>query len=150
MTIFVDADACPRPVKDILYRAAERVKINLVLVANQSMVHPRSPYISMQVVGRGFDVADDWIAEQATAADLVITHDIPLAAAVAEKGGVCIDPRGDVIDATNAAARLRIRDFMEARRQDGEMTGGPPPFGDKDKRKFAASLDRWLSRHARR
>jgi uncharacterized protein YaiI (UPF0178 family) len=145
-TIWVDADATPRPVKDILYRAADRTGIEVVLVANQPLHTPRSHNVRSLVVGKGFDVADEHIAEQVDDGDLVITADIPLAAAVAEKGAIVIDPRGDIIDASNAAARKALRDRNEILRNAGLLTGGgPKAYGDRDKRKFAGALDRWLA-----
>lgn len=149
MPIYVDADACPRPVKDMLFRAADRVPIAVVLVANQPLRLPKSKWVTQQVVGRGFDVADEWIADQVQPGDLVITADVPLAAAVVENGGTVIDPRGQVIDASNAQARLTMRDFMEQQREAGEVFGGPKPYGDRDKRNFAAALDRFLARRPR-
>ncbi len=146
MKIWVDADATPRPVKDMLFRAADRVGIELILVANQTLNTPRSRWISSIVVGRGFDVADEFIAEKVESGDLVITADVPLAAAAVEKGAVVIGPRGDVTDTSNARQRLAARDRNEERRLSGEMLGGPKPFNDRDKRKFAGSLDRWLAK----
>jgi len=144
--IFVDADASPRPVKEILFRAADRVPIEVILVANQPLRLPKSRFVRLEVVGRGFDVADEWIAEQVEPGDLVITADVPLAAAVVESGGTVIDPRGQVTDASNAAARLTMRNFMEEQREAlGEGFGGPRPYGDRDKRTFAGALDRWLA-----
>jgi uncharacterized protein YaiI (UPF0178 family) len=146
MKIWVDADATPRPVKEILYRAAERKQLELVLVANQPMVHPRSKWIRSVVVKKGFDVADEYIAEHVEEGDLVITADVPLAAAVVENGGSCIDPRGEVIDARNARQRLAARNRNEDQRLAGVMTGGPKPYSDRDKRTFAGALDRFLAR----
>ncbi|MEZ4318020.1 MAG: YaiI/YqxD family protein [Myxococcota bacterium] len=143
--IWVDADATPRAVKEMLYRAAQKRGVQLTLVANQWMLTPKSPNIHMQVVGQGFDVADEYIAEHVSTGDLVISADVPLAAAVVEKGAVCVDPRGQIIDATNANARLAMRDFMETMRESGEQMGGPAPYSDKDKRRFAAVLDRFLA-----
>lgn len=148
MRIWVDADACPRAVKEMLYRAADRVKVEVVLVANQPLRLPRSRYVRSVVVGRGFDVADEHIVESVEPGDLIITADVPLAAAAVERGGTVIDPRGEVIDASNAAARLTMRNFMEQQREAGELMGGPSAYGDRDKRKFAAALDRYLSRNA--
>ncbi|MCB9675032.1 MAG: YaiI/YqxD family protein [Alphaproteobacteria bacterium] len=143
--IWVDADATPRAVKEMLYRAAQRRGIQLVLVANSWLQIPKSPQIRLEVVGKGFDVADEYIAENVSSGDLVISADIPLAAAVVERGAVCLDPRGNVIDATNANARLAMRDFMETMRESGEAVGGPKAYSDKDKHRFAAALDRWLA-----
>ena len=145
-TIWVDADAAPRAIKEILYKAAIRVKMPLVLVANQPLHTPKSIWITTRQVGKGFDVADEWIAEQVQKGDLVITQDIPLAAAVVEKGAHVIDVRGEVIDKGNARSRLAARDRNEALREAGVLTGGPKPFSDRDKRQFAGSLDRWLAR----
>ncbi len=145
-TIWVDADAAPRAIKEILYKAAIRVKMPMVLVANSPLYTPNSVWITTRQVGKGFDIADEWIEEQVHKGDLVITQDIPLAAAVVEKGAHVIDVRGEVIDKTNAKARLAARDRNEALRESGMQTGGPKPFSDKNKRQFAGSLDRWLAR----
>ena len=150
MTIWVDADAAPRPVKDILFRAAERVQIEVVLVANQPLRTPPSSFVRAVVVGKGFDVADEYIAEHVQNGDLVITADVPLAAAAVERGALCIDPRGQVTDASNAASRLTMRNFMEQQREAGELSGGPKAYRDRDKRAFAAALDRWLAAQQRR
>lgn len=145
-TIWVDADAAPRAIKEILYKAAIRVKMPLVLVANQPLHTPTSKWITSRQVGKGFDVADEWIADQVQSGDLVITQDIPLAAAVVEKGAYVIDVRGEVIDKGNARSRLAARDRNEALRESGVLTGGPKPFSARDKRQFAGALDRWLAR----
>ncbi len=142
--IWVDADATPRAVKEMLYRAAERTGITVILVANQWLNVPRSPYIQMQVVGKGFDVADEYIADHVEEGHLVITSDIPLAAAVVEKGAIAVDSRGDVIDASNAEARLARRNVLEMLRESGVMQGGPSAYSDRDKRTFAAVLDKWI------
>ncbi|MCB9672633.1 MAG: YaiI/YqxD family protein [Alphaproteobacteria bacterium] len=144
--IWVDADATPRAVKEMIYRASQRTGEKVILVANQWFQTPRSPTIELRVVGKGFDVADEHIAENVSDGDLVITQDVPLAVAAVEKGCLVIDNRGNIIDADNARARLSMRDFLETVRESGEMTGGPPPFSDKDKRRFAGELDRWLAR----
>ncbi len=149
MRIWVDADAAPRALKDMLFRAAMRTKLEVVLVANQHMHTPKSNYVRLEVVGRGFDVADEFIAEQVRAGDLVVTQDVPLAAAVVDKGATCIDVRGKVIDASNARMRLAMRDFREEARLSGEMVGGPSAFSNKDKQRFAGELDRWLARATR-
>jgi len=146
MQIWVDADACPAVIKDILYRAAERVKCPLVLVANQPLRTPPSPYIkSMQVPG-GFDVADNRIVELVKEGDLVITADIPLAAAVIEKGGLALNPRGDLYTADNIRERLAMRNFMGELRNTGVMTGGPSALNHSDRQAFANQLDRILTR----
>lgn len=146
MRIWVDADATPRAVKEILFRLADARPIEVVLVANQQLRTPPSRYVRSVVVGRDFDAADDWLAEQVEAGDLVITADIPLAARVVARGAVCLEPRGEVIDATNVGARLTMRDFTETIRESGELLGGPPPFSDRDKRRFAAALQRLVPR----
>ena len=151
MNVWVDADACPRPIKEMLYRAAERVQIEVVLVANQAMRTPRNVHVRSIVVGGGFDVADEYIVAHVEEGDLVITADVPLAAQAVEKGATVIDPRGDVIDASNAAARLTMRNFNELHRESGELVGGgPKAYSDRDKRKFAGALDRFLAKHATR
>lgn len=147
--IWVDADATPRAIKDMLYRASQRTGVEVVMVANQWFQTPKHGKVELRVVGRGFDVADEYIAENVSEGDLVITQDVPLAAATVEKGCLVIDNRGNVVDASNAKSRLAIRDFMETMRESGELTGGPPPFADKDKRRFAGELDRWLSQWER-
>ena len=145
-TIWVDADAAPRPVKDILFRAAERTQTPLVLVANRPVTAPRSRFVSSRVVAAGFDVADEHIVDEVQPGDLVISADVPLAAAVVGRGALCIDPRGEVIDAANARSRLAARDHNELLRESGMMMGGPKPYSDRDKRAFAAALDRWLAK----
>jgi uncharacterized protein YaiI (UPF0178 family) len=144
--IWVDADACPAVVKDILYRAAERTCTPLLLVANQWLAVPRSPWIRMVQVPRGFDVADDHIAGQAHAGDLVITADIPLAAAVVEKGAAALSPRGEAYTANNVRGLLDMRNAMDQLRASGLNTGGPPAFSQADRQAFANGLDRWLAR----
>lgn len=143
--IWVDGDATPRAVKEMLYRVAERGRGQVTFVANRALHMPRVPNLTLQVVGQGFDVADEHIVEQVQPGDLVISADVPLAAAVVEKGAVCVDPRGDVISAENARQRLAMRDFMETMRESGEMSGGPKAYSDRDKRKFASVLDRYLA-----
>lgn len=143
--IWVDADACPRVIKDILFRAADRVGIGLTLVANQPLRVPGSPHIRAVQVGAGFDVADDYIARQVRPGDLVITADIPLAAAVVDKGGVAINPRGELYTEENIRERLNMRDFMDSLRGSGVDTGGPQSFGHADRQAFANQLDRLLA-----
>lgn len=145
MKIWVDADACPKVIKEILYRAAERVKCQLILVANQSLSTPKSPYISTIRVASGFDVADSYIVQQASKDDLVITADIPLAAEVLEKGANALNPRGEVYDPNSIRQKLTMRDFMDEMRGSGIMTGGPPPLSQTERREFANALDRFLS-----
>ena len=145
MTIWVDADACPRVVKDILYRAAERRKVRVVLVANARFPVPQSRHIEFLRVGSGFDRADEAIVDQAGEGDLVVTSDIPLAAGVIEKGGTGLSPRGEVFNADNIRGRLTMRDFMDELRGSGVMTGGPAALRPKDRQEFSNQLDRMLS-----
>lgn len=146
MRIWVDADACPVVVKEILYRAAERAQIQLTLVANQPLQIPRSPYITSKRVGSGFDVADDYIAAQVAPGDLVITADIPLAADVIKNGGAVLNPRGERYTEENIRQRLTMRDFMDTLRGSGIQSGGPPPLNQTDRRNFANELDRFLAK----
>lgn len=149
MKIWVDADACPVVVKEILFRAAARTGVELTLVANQAMNTPSSPNINTLQVSQGFDVADDEIVKRLASGDLVITSDIPLAAEVIEKGGHALSPRGEMHTTENIRARLNMRDFMDTMRASGaEMGGGPSAFSQRDKQTFANSLDRFLARHA--
>ena len=148
MKIWVDADACPAVVKDILFKAAERTKTELTLVANQSIRIPRSRYIKSVQVSAGFDVADDEIVKRVSADDLVITSDIPLAAEVIEKEGYALSPRGEFYTTENIRARLNMRDFMDTLRSSGINTGGPPTLSQSDRQSFANHLDRFLARHA--
>lgn len=149
MKIWVDADACPVVVKEILYRAADRTGVQLTLVANQSLNTPASPNISTLQVPRGFDVADDEIVKRLDEGDLVITSDIPLAAEVIEKGGHALSPVGEMHTSENIRARLNMRDFLDTMRSSGvEMSGGPAAFSQRDKQTFANNLDRFLTKHA--
>jgi len=147
--IWVDADACPGPIKDILFRVAERLKLSLTLVANKPLRTPPSPYIRAIQVPQGFDVADERIAAEVAAGDLVVTADIPLAAAVIAKGGTVIDPRGEQFSTENIQERLALRNFMEQQRAAGVQTGGPAPFSARDQKAFADRLDRLLARMPR-
>ncbi|MDD3517518.1 MAG: YaiI/YqxD family protein [Chromatiales bacterium] len=147
MQIWVDADACPGVIKDILYRAAERAQVMLTLVANQPLRPPRSSYIRAVQVPQGFDVADKWIAEQAGAGDLVVTADIPLAADAIAKGAHALNPRGELYTPDTIRERLTMRDFMDQMRASGVMTGGPPPLHARDRQQFANQLDRLLAKH---
>jgi uncharacterized protein len=149
MHIWVDADACPAVIKDILYRAAERAQVRLTLIANQMLRVPPSPWIRALQVPAGFDVADQRIVMEAAAGDLVITADVPLAALVVAKGALVLDPRGDLLDASNIAERLTMRNFMEELRGSGVETGGPAAFSAADRQAFANRLDGLLNRHAR-
>lgn len=146
MRIFVDADACPGPVKEILFRAADRLQVHLVLVANKLLRTPPSPYIRAIQVPAGFDVADDRIAAEAQSGDLVITADIPLASAAIAKGAHVLDPRGERLTPDNIQERLALRGFMEELRSSGVQTGGPAPFSTRDQKTFADQLDRLLQR----
>ena len=148
MKIWVDADACPGVIREILYRAAERVKTELILVANQSLTTPRSKYIKSVRVAPGFDVADNYIVQQVQEGDLVITGDIPLAAEVLEKGAEALNPRGEFYSRETIRQKLTMRDFMDQMRGSGVMTGGPPPLNQTDRRNFANALDRFLGKNA--
>lgn len=146
MHIWVDADACPVVIRDILFRAAERRQVRLTLVANQSIPTPASRVIRSVRVGSGFDVADKHIAEQVAGGDLVVTADIPLAAAVVERGALALSPRGELYTAESVRERLSLRDFMAELRDTGVPTGGPPALSQRDRQAFANQLDRWLAR----
>ena len=148
MRIWVDADACPNPIKEILFRAAERLKIQLTLVANKPLRTPPSAYINTIQVAAGFDMADDKIAQEVRAGDLVITADIPLAAAALAQGGRVLDPRGEIYTRDNIEARLALRKFMDELRASGVDTGGPPPFSQGDRQAFARQLERLLAQPA--
>jgi uncharacterized protein len=143
--IWVDADACPRPVKEILFRAAMRTGVAVTLIANQMLAVPRSPHIRALQVPKGFDVADNEIARRVEAGDLVVTTDIPLAADVIAKGGKVLTPRGEAYDAGSIAAALTLRNFMDTLRSSGVETGGPASFSASDQHAFARQLDRELS-----
>lgn len=146
MKIWVDADACPVAIKEILFRAAQRTETPLVLVANQSLRIPKSPHISMLQVTAGFDVADNEIVKRLVSGDLVITSDIPLAAEAIEKGGKALSPRGELFSTDNIRARLNIRDFLDTMRSSGVHTGGPPALSQTDKKAFADQLDKILAK----
>lgn len=145
MKIWVDADACPVAIKEILYRAANRTEIELTLIANQMLRVPPSPWIKALQVPSGFDVADRRIAQEVVAGDLVVTADVPLAAQVIAKGAVVIDPRGELLDKGNIQERLSMRNFMETLRNSGVETGGPASLSAADRQAFANQLDRLLS-----
>ena len=145
MQIWVDADACPSEIKDLLFRAAKRTKTKLTLVANQPMRTPVSDYIDSLLVSHGADVADQRIVELLDPGDLVITADIPLAADVVEKGGEALNPRGELYTSTNIGERLAARNLMDELRSGGLITGGPSNFSDKDRQAFANQLDRWMT-----
>jgi hypothetical protein len=144
--IYVDADACPTVIKDILYRVSQRTGIEVILVANQPLSIPRIPTVRSIQVSQGFDVADNHIVELVQANDLVITADIPLAAEVIDKGGKALNPRGELYTKTNIKARLNIRDFMDSMRNSGvQVGGGPPPLTQRDRMEFANALDRYIA-----
>lgn len=142
--IWVDADACPVAIKEILFRAADREKITITLIANHAMRLPPSQYLGFIQVVSGFDVADNEIIKRMNTGDLVITSDIPLADAVITKGGLALSPRGEMFNANNIKSKLSMRDFMETIRSSGVQTGGPPALNQADKQAFANRLDRWL------
>ena len=145
--IFVDADACPGTVKDILYRISQRTGIEVILVANQPLFIPRIPIVRSIQVSQGFDVADDHIVSLVEKDDLVITADIPLAAEVIDKGGKALNPRGELYTAANIKARLNMRDFMDSMRNSGvQVGGGPPPLSQRDTMEFANAIDRYLTK----
>ena len=144
MQIWVDADACPNVIKEILFRAAKRVEIKTTLVANQELQIPGSPYIDSVLVRSGLDVADSYIVQHLQPQDLVITADIPLAAEAIEKGAYALNPRGEFHDAGNIRERLSMRNFLTELRSGGVETGGPPPFSQRDTAAFANQLDRFL------
>ena len=148
MQIWIDADACPGVIKEILFRAAQRTGVQLTLVANQFLRVPAAANISMIQVPQGFDVADNEIVKRAGAGDLVITSDIPLAAEVIDKGANVLSPRGEWYSTENIRARLNMRDFMDTLRSSGVDTGGPPTLNQADRQAFANHLDSFLTRHA--
>jgi uncharacterized protein len=145
MTIWVDADACPKVIKEILFRAAERAQVQVTLVANRSLFTPTSRWIRTLQVARGFDVADDAIVGQVAAGDLVVTQDIPLAAAVMQAGAHAVTPRGEPFSPQTIGERLAMRDLMESLRTNGVDTGGPSELGTSDRQAFARHLDIYLA-----
>lgn len=147
--IWVDADACPQVVKDILLRAAERTGVEITFVANQSIRLPAGLPVKAVQVAPGFDVADNYIAQRAAAGDLVITQDIPLAAEVVKNGVVAVGPRGQLHTKESIGQRLAIRDLMSDLRDAGLVRGGPPPLSQADRQNFANQLDKWLSARRR-
>ena len=146
--LWVDADACPVVIKEIIFRAAARKQLETILVANQMLRVPPSPHIRAVQVPSGFDVADNYIADQVKLGDLVVTADIPLAAQVIERGGSAINPRGELYTAANVRESLAMRNFMEELRASGVQTGGPAAFSQADRQAFANQLDRLLARIA--
>ena len=147
MKIWVDGDACPTVIKEILYKAAERTKLNVILVANRYIKIPKSKYIQFQVVPSGLDVADNEITKNVESGDLVITSDIPLAARIVEKGAIGLNPRGEIYTTGNINERLSTRDFMDILRSSGVETGGPSPISKRDKQLFSNSLDQIITKH---
>jgi len=147
MQIWIDADACPNVIKEILFRAAERLEIPLTLVANRYIRPPASKFIKSITVSAGADVADTRIVQEMTAGDLVITADIPLASLVIGKEGHALNPRGEFYSQENIEERLSMRNFMDELRGNGIDTGGPPALNQKDRQAFANQLDRFLARH---
>ncbi|CAM3585453.1 YaiI/YqxD family protein [Rahnella bruchi] len=149
MQIWVDADACPNVIKEVLFRAAERTGMMVTLVANQIIRTPPSKFLRTLRVEAGFDVADNEIVKRTEPGDLVITADIPLAAEVIEKGGVALNPRGERYTTETIKERLNMRDFMDTMRASGVQTGGPPALNQRDRQQFANELDKWLQQTKR-
>ena len=149
MYIWVDADACPKVIKEILFRAADRTRITVILVANKPLRIPPSPYIKTIKVADGFDVADQHISHELRPGDLVITADIPLAAEVIAKGGHALNPRGDIYNEGNIRERLAVRNLLDELRGSGMATGGPPSLSQGDRHTFAKELDRFLTRYSK-
>jgi hypothetical protein len=150
MKIWIDADACPRAIKEILFRASERLQVPVCMVANKKLVTPHRSLVESIVVRNGLDEADDYIAHHASPTDLVITADIPLADRIVTGGGVALDPRGELYTKDNIGERLSLRDLMTELRDGGLVQGGPAQFGPADRQRFASSLDRLLTRMARK
>ncbi|BCS56024.1 YaiI/YqxD family protein [Geobacter sp. SVR] len=146
MKIWIDADACPRVIKEIVFRASERLELPVCLVANTSLAKHHSRLITSVVVADGFDAADDFIAQHATDQDVVITADIPLAARIVAKGATGLDPRGELYTEENVGERLSMRDLLQELRETGMIQGGPAQFGHTDRQRFASSLDSLLTR----
>lgn len=149
MKIWVDADACPVVIKEILFKAAERTGVQMTLVANQAMRIPSLPCITFIQVGAGADVADNEIVKRLSSGDLVITADIPLASEVIDKGGYALNPRGELYTIENIKSRLSMRDFMDSLRANGVETGGPPVLNQNDRQAFANRLDTFLCKYAK-
>ncbi|MFB6326849.1 YaiI/YqxD family protein [Pantoea deleyi] len=149
MSIWVDADACPNVIKEVLYRAADRTATTVTFVANQFLRIPPSPYLRTLQVPAGFDVADNEIVRRVQPGDLVITADIPLAAEVIEKGAAALNPRGERYSPATIRERLTMRDFMDTLRSSGVQTGGPATMSPRDRQQFANELDSWLTQQKR-
>lgn len=150
MKVIVDADACPRVVKELLFRTSERLNVELILVANQKMAVPESDFIKSIVVAEGPDIADDHIVEIMQAGDLIISSDIPLADRVIKKKGFVLEPRGSFLTQENIGQRLATRDLLEELRSGGMQTGGPDGYGKKEKQEFSNQLDKFLTRALKR
>jgi len=148
--VWVDADACPNVIKQILFKAADRTKVTITFVANQYIKTPPSLYLKSVVVEKGFDIADNEIVARCNDCDLIITSDIPLASEVIDKGAVALNPRGELYTRSNIRSRLNMRDFMDTMRSSGVQTGGPPPISQSEKQSFANELDKWLVRALKR
>lgn len=147
MDIWVDADACPVPIKEIVYRAANRTGLKAILVANHRMKIPKARNVHFKLVDSGFDKADDYIEQTIQPGDILITNDIPLAAAALKKETLVISTKGELFTANNINERLNIRDFLDTMRSSGINTGGPPPLNKSDIKNFADSLDRLITQH---
>ncbi len=145
--IWIDADACPVVIKEILFKAADRTQTQTTLVANHALYIPPSRYLSFIQVTAGFDVADNEIVKRLNSNDLVITSDIPLADEAISKGAITLSPRGELFTASNIKAKLSMRDFMDVIRSSGVQTGGPAPLNQADRQSFANHLDRWLNQN---
>lgn len=145
-TIWVDADACPKPVKEVIFKVSARTGLPVIMVANSYLSVPMGSNIKSIQVDKGADIADFYIVEHLVEGDLVITQDIPLASLVVEKNAMAINPRGELYTEENIQERLSVRDFMQELRDSGMDTGGPPPFSNKDKEKFSNSLDRIITK----
>ena len=150
MHIYIDADACPKVIKDVLYKAVERVQVHMTLVADQFMRIPQSQYVKSVKVPSGIDAADDKIVELAEPGDLVVTADIPLADLIVSKGAFAINPRGELYTEQNIKERLAVRDMMAEIRSTGVEFGGPPAFNPKDKQNFSNALDRFLTKNVKK
>ena len=148
-TIWIDADGCPGEVREVVFRASARLELPVRLVANSALPVPASPLISSVVVSHGLDGADSYIAEAVSTGDVVVTSDVPLAARVVERGAVAIDHRGELYDESNVGERLSVRNFLQGLRSGGVVVGGPAAFTAADKKRFAATLDRLLTRRLR-
>lgn len=146
MKIWVDADACPRIIKEIVFRASERLHVPVFLVANQDLSKAHSKLVTSVLVAEGIDAADDYIVQHATPKDLVITADIPLAARIVANGGIALDPRGELYTEENVGERLSLRDLLQELRVEGLVRGGPSQFSLTDRNRFASALDRLLTR----